>query len=637
MPRSPNKYCKQCGSICIEHQKGNIICPTCRSHGRRTPLNRDECYYKKPQKPEKKLEIEKKQEPKKPERKPEIKKKPIVTPKFIPIEKPVLPPPEVKKQLPEKRILFCRTCGKEKSHRLWKNGYQCKKCGVMYMTIKELMVRARIVVSGERAQHYLPCSPTIAFRYHDIENVTIVIPTYNQKKPLLKTLFLLLPQLSRNDKIIIVDDGSKDKTKEAIERKKIPNVEIIRQKHRGLISARNKGIMAVQTTHSCANIILVTPDEKIDKNFLTRTMKGLWTKRQPPLICLYASDVHVNNIIALEKQFLSANYNVIWGPYYRDVGSKVCHKGYPNADVYVTCSSEHASIDKFYVPKSIYTPHGLSPAELECISAHKIHNFKGVLLTGKWYLDKIKQGVWNIDYKKFPKRFFRVIGWMKGDVLFSSEIDEIVENIKKRFYIKLPYEKTILYTPTGFWRMGYGNFIGAINHLIDASKYLEMNLIIKPHFGTFYAEPQKSEGERVRKLITKRGYREHITWVQDRQLNASPLYKIADVLVSDASSTLLEFLQVDKIGIEMMDRGPLPRQSIENKLEDWRGFSQPKGTTVKCWDAKKELRELLMRIVYNPKSYQPQIKKWQKKLFYKLDGRAVERAVKAVEELMGWR
>lgn len=507
---------------------------------------------------------------------------------------------------------------------------------------------------------YAPSDPTVASRFIGKDNVTVIIPSYNQKYVVIDAIKKLNSQLTKGDKIIVVDDGSIDGTFHSLSKKfnkkLFPLVEILRlEKHEGVASAVKVGVLSVKTTHSCGNIILVDPNEKIDEDFVANIMKGLWSsneiKRRTKLIttkrkivpvkksksyekktiCLYASYVHSSNIQSIADYLNSSKkYNVIWSQPWHYRENKIIGE-FPEADVFVTCSSEHRKRLVFDIPKTIYTMHGLSPAELECIPAHNLYLFKGVLLSGQWYLDKIKEGAWGMDYSKFSDDFFKIVGWMKGDILFSPKLDEIIENIKLNLKLKLPYEKTILYSPTGFWRYSYGCFYETATPLLDAAKYLKVNVIIKEHFATCGSRPYIEFCKEVKKRCAKSP---SVTWIGKGELDdITPLYKLADVVVSGASSTLLENLQVDKPSIEMLHREP---PISKDKMKDWQGWVMPKGTTIQCRNPKKELRKLLARAIYHPDEFAELRKKWRKKLFIKVDGHATERTIKAIEEYMLW-
>ena len=77
-----------------------------------------------------------------------------------------------------------------------------------------------------------------------MEKVTIIVPIYNMEKYLDSCLKSIINQSYKNLEIILIDDGSTDKTKDIIENYKSKDERIITiyQKNKGAPSARNKGI-----------------------------------------------------------------------------------------------------------------------------------------------------------------------------------------------------------------------------------------------------------------------------------------------------------------------------------------------------------------------------------------------------------
>jgi len=504
----------------------------------------------------------------------------------------------------------------------------------------------------KKNQVYLPGLSTVATRFDTMYSVTVIIYSYNQRVAVLETLKKLTPQLLPTDLIIVVDDGSTDGTYgELLD--EYPSVISLSTQHQGIRKSLAVAMKEVETTHSCANVILLDPAEKIGKNFISNLMKDMWknpkkvkTKKTTKTIGLYSSYVHFSNIRPLEQHLKEHTpYRPVWTKswQYHTPEEKPYNKKYdrkisvirPDADIYVTVSSEHRVYQVYDAPKTVFTLHGLSPAELGCVAEHNLYDWKGMLLPGPWYLDQIKSGeyyeedrgkVHTIEYDRFPPNFFKVVGWMKGDILFRSEVDEAAQKIIQDHNIKLPFDKTVLYAPTGYWGIGYGSFGDTIDPLINACNYLELNLIIKLHFGTIKMNKTKPQYDAAKK---KTENMKSVTWIEALDLeDITPLYTVADTLVSDASSCVLEFLQTDRIGIEMTNRNvPIPYA--------WRGYLMPYRSTVTCPDV-KDLKKLLMRTIYRQKDYAKQIKMWQKKLFFALDGKSCERAVKALEELMEW-
>ncbi len=91
-------------------------------------------------------------------------------------------------------------------------------------------------------------------------NASIVVATYNNKKTLEKTLNSLLKQnFNGKYEIIVVNDGSKDGTKEFLEKYKKgkQKLSVFHQKNSGVCKARNKGIqnskyeIVINMDHDC--------------------------------------------------------------------------------------------------------------------------------------------------------------------------------------------------------------------------------------------------------------------------------------------------------------------------------------------------------------------------------------------------
>jgi len=75
--------------------------------------------------------------------------------------------------------------------------------------------------------------------------ISVIIPTYNRKHTLQRAIDSVLAQTFKPYEIIIVDDGSKDGTKEWL-LQNYPSVQCIHQPNNGVSSARNKGIQISQ-------------------------------------------------------------------------------------------------------------------------------------------------------------------------------------------------------------------------------------------------------------------------------------------------------------------------------------------------------------------------------------------------------
>lgn len=74
------------------------------------------------------------------------------------------------------------------------------------------------------------------------KKISVVIPTYNREKTIRRCLDSIICQTCPAFEIIVVDDGSTDRTLEIIERDYSNEVTLVRQEHQGAQAARNAGI-----------------------------------------------------------------------------------------------------------------------------------------------------------------------------------------------------------------------------------------------------------------------------------------------------------------------------------------------------------------------------------------------------------
>ncbi len=74
--------------------------------------------------------------------------------------------------------------------------------------------------------------------------VSVIVPVYNGERYLTKTIQSVLTQDYQPIEIIVVDDGSTDRTAEIVRAQ--PNIHYIYQNNRGVSAARNTGIAAAQ-------------------------------------------------------------------------------------------------------------------------------------------------------------------------------------------------------------------------------------------------------------------------------------------------------------------------------------------------------------------------------------------------------
>ncbi|MGC5411835.1 glycosyltransferase, partial [Streptomyces sp. DT225] len=71
--------------------------------------------------------------------------------------------------------------------------------------------------------------------------VTVLVPAYNEKKCIANTVRSLLAS-DYPVEVIVIDDGSTDGTADIVQRMRLPNVRVVRQRNAGKPAALNNGI-----------------------------------------------------------------------------------------------------------------------------------------------------------------------------------------------------------------------------------------------------------------------------------------------------------------------------------------------------------------------------------------------------------
>ncbi len=104
---------------------------------------------------------------------------------------------------------------------------------------------------------------------NNIGNISVVIPTYNRRKTIGRSIDSVLNQTLFPSEIIVVDDGSTDGTSDYIQ-SNFPSIRLLQQTNKGVSSARNMGI---RSSNSDWVALLDSDDEwfpqKLEKQVMT--------------------------------------------------------------------------------------------------------------------------------------------------------------------------------------------------------------------------------------------------------------------------------------------------------------------------------------------------------------------------------
>lgn len=112
-----------------------------------------------------------------------------------------------------------------------------------------------------------------------MHKISVIIPAYNRAPVLPRAIDSVLAQTHAADEIIVIDDGSTDKTQQLIENQ-YPQIKYFSQKNKGVSAARNSGIKAASENWVC----LLDSDDSWQANKLEKQIEAI-TKHAEFLIC----------------------------------------------------------------------------------------------------------------------------------------------------------------------------------------------------------------------------------------------------------------------------------------------------------------------------------------------------------------
>ena len=106
-----------------------------------------------------------------------------------------------------------------------------------------------------------------------MEKLTVIVPAYNVEKYIEKCLASLVNQTYKNLKILVVNDGSTDNTKQIIEKyeKEYENLKLLNKENGGLSSARNFGLKNTKTKY----VTFVDGDDYLELSTYELIMKKI--------------------------------------------------------------------------------------------------------------------------------------------------------------------------------------------------------------------------------------------------------------------------------------------------------------------------------------------------------------------------
>ena len=135
---------------------------------------------------------------------------------------------------------------------------------------------------------------------------SIVIPCYNREQFLTRSITSVLSQKFPIWKLVVVDDGSTDNTKEVVESFNDPRITYVYQENAERSAARNNGIVHSETNWIC----FLDSDDEYSSNHLSTLIEFI--EKENPSPGLIATGLLIDNGKAtIKKDFLDLQANIL--------------------------------------------------------------------------------------------------------------------------------------------------------------------------------------------------------------------------------------------------------------------------------------------------------------------------------------
>ena len=142
------------------------------------------------------------------------------------------------------------------------------------------------------------------------DKVSIIVPIYNMENYLEKCIESIIEQSYKNIEIILINDGSTDKSEVICKKYKVKDnrIKVISSENKGVSSARNLGIEASTGEY----ISFIDPDDTVDKKYIEEMLIYMKKYYCDVVFCL-AKNIYpeLNKIYSIEfknEKFLSNNF-----------------------------------------------------------------------------------------------------------------------------------------------------------------------------------------------------------------------------------------------------------------------------------------------------------------------------------------
>lgn len=136
-----------------------------------------------------------------------------------------------------------------------------------------------------------------------MELVTIIVPVYNVEKYIYECVDSLIKQTYKNIEIILIDDGSKDKSGTICDNYAASDarIKVIHKQNEGLGFARNTGLKAAQGNF----VTFIDSDDKADADLVENLVNGIYEANGDTCIGGFKR-ISANGVIGFEERYDTA-------------------------------------------------------------------------------------------------------------------------------------------------------------------------------------------------------------------------------------------------------------------------------------------------------------------------------------------
>lgn len=309
------------------------------------------------------------------------------------------------------------------------------------------------------------------------ELISVIMPVYNVEKYVTRAIQSILNQTYEKFELILIDDGSTDKSKNICDyfKHKDNRIKAIHQTNQGVSAARNKGIQAANGDY----IVFIDADDEITNNALEIMYSEIlkekvdivitnYTKvsiKGKKILNSYNSKIKYENVI----DFVAVNYQ--WGPCNKLIKKDKIKKMF-DTDIFIGEDAlffvENFKDCKYsYIDKSTYYYYMISNSAMHKneITREKLSFFDA--------FEKIISEVDGIAKYYFMMHyidcFYEYFNKMKDtNKLFFAKLNQYRRNVRKYYAEIKKNEKIFLFTK--IFKTTFKKYICDINYKINKYK-----------------------------------------------------------------------------------------------------------------------------------------------------------------------